>query len=45
MATRFAGQKIRDSYGPMNLVANSRLLSQDVSGAVAGAEPLCTLFT
>lgn len=45
MATRFAGQKIRASYGPMSLVAGSRLLSADVSGAIAGAEPLCTQFT
>ena len=45
MATRYAGQKIRASYGPMSLAANSRLLAQDVSGALAGAEPLCTQFT
>jgi hypothetical protein len=46
MATRFAGQKLRATYAPISGgVTNQRLLAADVSGAVAGAEPLCTQFT
>jgi hypothetical protein len=46
MATRYAGQKLRATYGGITGGAtDKRLLAADVSGAVAGAEPLCTQFS